>query len=899
MAQTEWRNEPGGGVVQAGEFEFTLRNGFEPGTGYIRLGARAFEELDAGGSATITVAFADSTPATTLTIKDLCVTDYTRKTDRSGNTIYTVRLSDRRGRWKRFGEVSIYANYQKADGSLDPASLNAGMPYTWRELVLACIAAMGESGNIENPDSLPKNPILPRNVRWAGRNAADALRELLEPAGCTVALHFDGKLQILRKGEALPRTISTCYGPNRQTGKVFNLVPDAVQVVGAPVVNETSVELEPCALDTDGEVKALSCISYLQGLEVGRELATDFASLAASPASQAAARLSVGHYFRIPATGRYADENDGRNGALVPVLLGHEGGAGLRLQGTYFEPDDKRRYRNIGGEGALEPFTKGFSVIDPARGLVYTQKVCGTLNNTDVDVLPCLTEDGSVKIEIVSPKLTFRHHLREPYGSLKHCRFTFGEGGAVETIRRPDMKLLCRNGVPDPAALADLQARAQELADARLSVQAALAVETGTYAGALPLKCDGVMECVTWSADHARGITSYSFGPPCQPAPEGREVFFESLVALPAQAAAVPPGRELRLVNANKHGPLVIRSSDARRASLAQDKRRDDTEDNLFAELDEFDEEHQEPRLVNLAPPERHNWRCRDHSPSPNPEPDSQDRAWAVQLVSDDKYMIETALNRSTEVLRLCDENRGDLDDIWRVRSVPSAADVEADMEQRDDSTRVKIISTHQAFRLMWLIDTAIGGEGGWITDVPPEGLGLGAPTDEKAVSPPRRIGQIGNIVVLTDDDEIAVTRDGDVFTYANIRHDAHFHKTESKDGRLHLTDSEPGDRPAEGTKIVGELVCDPSVKNTDTALGKESGQWCPQLVLSGSAIDTLPDSGEIYTNPPVAMPLSPLTYADLDTDIADAVTADANKANELVVLTNALFYSYTGGSGF
>jgi hypothetical protein len=376
-------------------------------------------------------------------------------------------------------------------------------------------------------------------------------------------------------------------------------------------------------------------------------------------------------------------------------------------------------------------------------------------------------------------------------------------------------------------------------------------------------------------------------------------VIFSSSDASPAHVAVAPTDQELRVVNVNKHGPIVIRSSDARRAILAADDLRDDTEDSLFAELEDFDESHQEPKLMNVGPAERQNWCYREHSSSPNPIPDNQDSVWALQLISDDKHCIETNVNRSTEVVRLCDENRGDLDDIWRVRAIPSGDDVTADTEQRDNETRVKFISSNQAYRLMWLVNTIIGGEGGWITDVPPEGLGLTSPTDEKAVSPPRRIGQIGNIVILTTDDEIVQTRDGDIFTYANIRHDAHFHKSEQRDGRIHFTDSDPGTRPSVGSKIIGEMVCDPAVKNTDTDLGKEGGQWCPQLTLAGNSVETCPDNGEVETDPSITMSLSPLTYADIDTDIADAITACANKTNELVILANCIFYNYSGGSTF
>jgi len=844
MAKIAWKNAVNGIIVSASEFEFETCTGFEPGQGYLYLGASEFQLLEGRGEVALTTEFPDAKAPTSLTIKDLFITDYTKKTDTSGNTIYTAKLKDRRALWKKFGEVTLNANCQLPDGNLDPATLKNGIQYAWRELVSLCINAMGESPNALNLAALPENPIVPRNVRWAGRNAAKSLRDILTPAGYTIALHYNGKIEVIKTGTPSFCSMPAGYGPVHKTGKLFNLTPAAVQVVGTQIVNETEKELEPCALDTDGRVKGLENVSYLQGLDIGRELATDFASLTSEPEAQAAARLSVGRYFRIPGTGLYSDENGNANRGFIPILLSCGADALPKLAGAWFERAEKRHYRNSGGADDLRPFAKGFSVIDPGRGLIFTHRICGTLSDTEIDVLPGKPDSGDLRIEIIPPKLTFRHHMHESDGSPRYWRYRSGSSeGCIETIRRPEFQLFCREGVPDAAILADLTARAQELASAKLSVGSAVDVETGTYAGSHPLKCDGVVERVTWSADYSKSTTAYCFGPPVTIPDGGCEVCL-STPAAPAQAPAVSQPYELRLTNANKHGPVVIKSSDERRQKLASDGQRDDTEDNLFAELDDFDEDLQEPKLSNLAPAERDNWRCRNHSPSPNPQPDSQDKAWALQLISDDKYALETALNRSTEVIRLCDENRGDLDDIWRVRAIPSADDVAADMEQRDDPTRVKIISTNQAFRLMWLINSAIGLEGGWITDVPPEGLGLEARSDDKQTSPPRRIGQIGNIVILTNDDEITQTRDGDLFTYANIRHDAHFHKSEQKDGRIRFADSEPGTRPDEGTPLVGEMVCDPTLKNTDTGLGKESGQWCPQLripYLDGFSDDAVP----------------------------------------------------------
>ena len=139
MAIINWRNAGSGKTVPAGEFQMTLRNGFEPGEGFLKLGSESFAALESHGEVTVSVNFAGETPGTTLILKDLYLTDYTKKSDSSGNTIYTVQVADRRVRWRHFGEMTLLANCTKEDGSLDPASLNAGAQYSWRDLVLACI----------------------------------------------------------------------------------------------------------------------------------------------------------------------------------------------------------------------------------------------------------------------------------------------------------------------------------------------------------------------------------------------------------------------------------------------------------------------------------------------------------------------------------------------------------------------------------------------------------------------------------------------------------------------------------------------------------------------------------------------------------------------------------------
>lgn len=196
-------------------------------------------------------------------------------------------------------------------------------------------------------------------------------------------------------------------------------------------------------------------------------------------------------------------------------------------------------------------------------------------------------------------------------------------------------------------------------------------------------------------------------------------------------------------------------------------------------------------------------------------------------LVIDDKYRLHLdRVNESDEVKRSCDQKAGDLADIWRVRACV------------DEDPNENLAEGPEALkRLHWLINRSFGGggaggEGGYITDAARPGLDLTEFDPEwKVATPLSRTGQIGDIVILDEGDLIAATEDGDVFCYSNIRHDAHFFKSQAQDGSLYLTDTPPGNEP-NGLPIKGELVGDPAIANTRGELLKESVEWRPQVKL-------------------------------------------------------------------
>lgn len=187
-------------------------------------------------------------------------------------------------------------------------------------------------------------------------------------------------------------------------------------------------------------------------------------------------------------------------------------------------------------------------------------------------------------------------------------------------------------------------------------------------------------------------------------------------------------------------------------------------------------------------------------------------------LTIDDRYKLDTKYNQSDRVQRKADQKQGDIADQFRIRSTTEA----------DPSGRESVL-----YRLMWLINRLdTGGEGGWITDAGRSGLSKTKADFKSSVpTPAGRIGQLGDVIELDEDDEIAQTADGDIQCYANIRHDAHFKKDTEHDGRLYLVDANPGHAPY-GPHLMGDFVGDPSVANTDSRLNKETVNWRPSFTL-------------------------------------------------------------------
>ena len=861
VMRSVWKNDDDGKEIDIVSFSYRTKVGFEPSEGELVMLAKSLDEISQKGSVQLTPSTGDTT-SDSLSVTGLSITGF-EAIEGEGGSLVKVKVADRRLFW-RFATVSLSVNEPRPDGGFVPSSLDGTRPWSLARLVEFLFSHLGETLDCS---VLPNLPLV--GLRWNGVRVVSVLRALLSLVGFSVGLDFSGNLRLVRIGESTTSVESDDWTEEWHQRR-FLSKPDEVEFVGAPVLVWKRAVLKPQAVDTDGVIKDLESVSYLVGKDVGLELACGFASL--GERERELARASVGRLFRLPETGG------------VPLLAADYDGAKAKLTTSIFVPDKKRGFKNI--EGVEVPF----SVIDAEEGLLLTERLCGTLTKEEIDCLPSIIDGEPVKVNLSEVVLEYPTVRRDANGGVVRWRRRFGNGGgnATGAPAKAVFDFPAAAVVEGSSREKFYEAVAEKIASSILSVPSSVDVCCRRFVGAKDIAPDGSVSCVRLKFEDGAAWTETESAPVLF---DFTEVQNDFSVLLGCRwhsgtrvAASADAGVYRWLQNANKTGVLPLVSSAGEEAPA---------ETRIGGRLKSFDEENALPEVDRVVPFEAFNFAYREHRTEKLKGEEAQDRVWALRLVSDDKHRIESELNRSTPVVRLCDENEGDIDDFWRVRAVPSGEDVEAGMAQAGSPTYLPVVSNNLSYRVMWLINRGVGEEGGWLTDVPAEGLGITVRDCPKRPAPPRHIGQVGNIVVLTDDDLICTTSDGDAFVLANIRHDAHFHLDREHDGRIRFTTTPPGVRPTDGWSIVGEMVCDPSLANDNTELKLESGQWCPQIVINSSAVPIYPLGVTLTVDeaPTVSLPLSKLTNGDFDgLSVAEAKKKNADTENRIVEVLNTIF---------
>jgi len=825
-----WRTE-NGRTYPLLRAEIVLKTGSDPKCGW----AEILSDEAPPQTGTILFRPENSSEGTAFDLPQLRLSELTRLEGEP--SLWRARLVDARASLQNHTNVAF--NIPTNSGCYDPLTLKGGRLWRWRDVLQYLLDEAGFS--VTNISELPQDPVPLVGVEWRGIPVGKALDWLLGVAGYILCREPNG-FSIRRVGQGQTGVCDLEVVERQSVERDSGFC--GVEVVCGNLTYWTEVELEPAAIDEDGSIKPLTKIGYLSGVDLPHALASGF-HLLDEPLRRLAA-ASVGHLFLVPHRLKHLlplkhHDPDGKTALLISTLIDRSKDGPLTTL----------------PEGPIP----GWTIIDPHRGIVYSPHLLGRLTVEKTEVLPRVLDGEEVGIEVAHPRLVFPAITKSETQPLRY-----------KVRRGKPPYLTVQLGFPDVTSGGASQAYAERiatnLADALLNLLQTSG-EVVTYAGAAPVCTSGVIGQVRYRFDGAAILTEVS---PLNPSLWNSKTFCRGINSGDGAGGFSGGGISLNLVNAPRAGafPLVAEQEKEKgETKLAGRLKR--LTDNGSADID------------HIAPFEKRNFKFRQHTES--------DAVWALRMISDDRHAQDTQLNRATPVLRLCDDAEGDLADIWRVRAIPSAEAVSAG---KGGGFTTAAVSNLKSYRTMWLINTETAGEGGWLTDVPPEGLGLRRKVEElKKPAPPRHIAQIGDIIILTDDDTICLTSDGDLFTRANIRHDAHFHLDRDHDGRIHFTDASAGTRPSGGWDVIGEMVCDPALANQNSALQKESGQWCPQIKINTAVQPAYPlgTDMQVTEHPDVTLPLDPITNTALaEASLAEGMRDTINAVNRLTELLNGIF---------
>lgn len=189
-----------------------------------------------------------------LEFKDCALDLASLRKDQAG-LIWTIRLEDRRWRWRNEGGghyISGHYNKRKPDGEIDTDTEKKP-----QDLAKLLLKQMGESGY--DVSELPNDPR--PEVHWDYANPAQQLAQLCEDLACHVVLQLNNKVKLCAngKGKNLPADGTVTeggYGFDSQ-GR-----PDSLLVVGGPLRFEDKFLLEPVGEEIDGKIVPIDDLTY-------------------------------------------------------------------------------------------------------------------------------------------------------------------------------------------------------------------------------------------------------------------------------------------------------------------------------------------------------------------------------------------------------------------------------------------------------------------------------------------------------------------------------------------------------------------------------------------------------------------------------------------------------------
>ena len=185
---------------RANSFDWSA--GRDPGRGCVLMTLSDLASLDVESALDLT--FADSA-GRTVTLKSLYVTDAhdTRANSARGDprAVYRVELTDRRGVSDDGPVLDIAYNLRDQDGDYVASSLNAGVAWTWSELLQDLWDANGLMGSLPTLPGTPDGT--PEGFEFYGVGSYDAINDVLDRLGWLLVLDLQADVfKIVSEAEA-------------------------------------------------------------------------------------------------------------------------------------------------------------------------------------------------------------------------------------------------------------------------------------------------------------------------------------------------------------------------------------------------------------------------------------------------------------------------------------------------------------------------------------------------------------------------------------------------------------------------------------------------------------------------------------------------------------------------
>lgn len=451
-----------------------------------------------------------------------CLLDIASFSRNASGLVWKLRILDRRWQWREKTVTGSY-NLRNQDETIDTTTEK-----TPHQLAKILLDALGEVGY-----DVTALPLAPRPmVQWEFASAAQELDSLCDMFGCRAVMGLNGRVKICVLGVGadlpdLPTTMDVSGSINPPE------IPDILRVVFGPTRVQLVLTTEAVGLDTDKKTKPINDLTYKPAAGWGRADLGKFLGIA-NPAPTSAGRAdespralalrTVFRWYRV----------DGVLGNTTIRFL-------KRLLGTYFDFKFDRMNQLLPllsdlvevdavTKKNLEPFVQGtFALMDGRWGQSndwqhYKRPFSLIADKGIVDFNDYVfkwTTAGAASAYLpadiyLTCSVNIKHHTSMAVHRIIRDKTTGAASGmGAKVLREEDVAGTVvvnykANGEPDDTTtnISDINQEADYHLSAAMAEYQLKAAADQSYAGLVPIGCDGAIQQVTYTVQQGAGCTT-------------------------------------------------------------------------------------------------------------------------------------------------------------------------------------------------------------------------------------------------------------------------------------------------------------------------------------------------------------------------------------------------------